>query len=249
MTDPLAPSDPSPVGRYPSGWFPDPFDRYDHRWFNGVSWTSDVSDDGRRLVDPLGVTPGTPATVGNRAGTASLVCGLIAVLVAWIPLIVAGGVILAVVAVVLGVNGRRASRTTGVGAGRSTAGIVTGLLGLAVSVIGVLFTVSVFREVLTFIEPGPRLVDDVECVVADDGATVSGTLSNLDDRSRSYVVFATVESGLGYVEVDDLAAGDTTSWQVRVDDVDTTSAGQVCEPVVVVNGPFPFGVETDPYTE
>lgn len=249
MTDPLAPSDRSPAGGYPSGWFPDPLDRYDHRWFNGVSWTSDVSDDGRRLVDPLGVTPGTPSAAGNRAGTASLVCGLIAVLVAWIPLIVAGGVILAVVAVVLGINGRRAARVTGVGAGRSTAGVVTGLLGLAVSVIGVIFTVSVFREVLAFIEPGPRLVDDVECVLADDGATVSGTLSNLDDRSRSYVVFATVDSGLGYAEIDGLAAGDTATWQVQVDGLEPVSSGQACEPVVVVNGPFPFGVETDPYTE
>ncbi len=40
----------------PQGWYPDPLGRYDHRWFNGTSWTADVSTDGARHVDPLGIT-------------------------------------------------------------------------------------------------------------------------------------------------------------------------------------------------
>ncbi|MGA0270730.1 MAG: DUF2510 domain-containing protein, partial [Ilumatobacteraceae bacterium] len=40
----------------PQGWYPDPLGRYDHRWFNGTSWTADVSTDGVRQVDPLGIT-------------------------------------------------------------------------------------------------------------------------------------------------------------------------------------------------
>lgn len=39
----------------PQGWYPDPLGRYDNRWFNGTSWTADVSTDGARRVDPLGI--------------------------------------------------------------------------------------------------------------------------------------------------------------------------------------------------
>lgn len=38
----------------PQGWYPDPLGRYDHRWFNGTSWTADVSSNGARHVDPRG---------------------------------------------------------------------------------------------------------------------------------------------------------------------------------------------------
>ena len=43
----------------PQGWYPDPLGRYDLRWFNGTSWTADVSTNGTRHVDPQGVD--TPA--------------------------------------------------------------------------------------------------------------------------------------------------------------------------------------------
>jgi Domain of unknown function (DUF4190)/Protein of unknown function (DUF2510) len=45
-----------------AGWFPDPLHRYDHRWYNGTSWTADVSIDGRRFVDPVPLDAVTPAT-------------------------------------------------------------------------------------------------------------------------------------------------------------------------------------------
>ena len=50
----------SPTG-HGAGWFPDPLGRYDHRWYNGTTWTADVSVDGQRYVDPMPLTP-TPAT-------------------------------------------------------------------------------------------------------------------------------------------------------------------------------------------
>ena len=54
--------------QYPAGWFPDPLGRYDHRWFNGTTWTSDVSLDGQRFVDPLGTSPGPTGGSGPGAG-------------------------------------------------------------------------------------------------------------------------------------------------------------------------------------
>lgn len=241
--------------QHPAGWFPDPLGRYDHRWFNGTTWTSDVAMNGERFVDPLGTSPGgapghgghAAQPTGNGAATAALVCGLIAVAIAWIPLVVVAGFVLAVLAIVFGAKGLRQSRDAGIGKGRAVTGLVTGVVALGLSIVGVVLTVDVFREVIDFVEPGPRFVDEVACTTDDREATVTGTLANLDDREREYVVFVTVDGSTRYSEIDGVAAGATVEWIVRIE-------GQYpdafeCEPDVVVNGPFPYGIETDPYRD
>lgn len=35
------------------GWYPDPYRRYEHRYFDGQRWTADVSTGGSSGVDPL----------------------------------------------------------------------------------------------------------------------------------------------------------------------------------------------------
>jgi len=37
----------------PAGWHPDPTGRHDHRWWNGVRWTSHAADGGVAVTDPL----------------------------------------------------------------------------------------------------------------------------------------------------------------------------------------------------
>lgn len=37
----------------PPGWYPDPTDRQDHRWWDGAAWTDHASRNGVSLVDPL----------------------------------------------------------------------------------------------------------------------------------------------------------------------------------------------------
>jgi hypothetical protein len=241
--------------QYPPGWFPDPLGRYDHRWFNGTTWTSDVSMNGQRFVDPLGISPGPNLVTGasgarssgNGAATAALVCGLVGVVIAWIPLVVIAGFVLAILALVFGVKGLRQSRDTGTGKGRAVTGLVAGVVALGLSIVGVVLTIDVFREVIAFVEPGPRFVDEVSCVVDGPEATVTGTLTNLDDRERGYVVFVTVDGSTRYTELDDVAAGSTAEWIVRVEG--RFPPGFECDPDVVVNGPFPYGIETDPFRE
>jgi uncharacterized protein DUF2510 len=43
-----------------AGWFPDPYGRFEQRYFNGSHWTEHVVDDGRQSVDPLGATVSVP---------------------------------------------------------------------------------------------------------------------------------------------------------------------------------------------
>src|SRR6056297_2060917 len=91
------------------GWYPDPTGRYAHRFHNGRDWTADVADGGRRYVDPLGAAmpPASDVTTvaGARNGpaTGSMVLGIIAVTIAWLPFLVVLGVLLAAVAIPLGI--------------------------------------------------------------------------------------------------------------------------------------------------
>ncbi len=230
----------------PSGWFPDPLDRYDHRYFNGISWTPDVSTGGQRFVDPLGTTPGN-ATGGRRttngAATAAVVMGSVGVALAWIPFIVLFGAVLAVLALVFGIIGVKRSRTSGVGRRASIAGIVMGGLGIAASVVGVILSIIVLREVIRFAEPGEVATEVTACSVEGRRADVSGTVTNLDDEAREYTLFVEVGGRTETVVVDELQPDETADWSTIVI---MRSAGAECEPDITVQGPFPYGIEVDP---
>jgi hypothetical protein len=184
-----------------------------------------------------------------------MTCGIVGVAIAWIPLVVVIGTALGIAAVALGIGSARANSGQ---RRRAIAGVVLGVVALAVSIVGWVFTVDLYREVVGFVETGPRLVENTTCTVADRNATVAGTITNLDDEPHRYTLFVTVTTsvpGAGsgrdgvtrYAEIDEVAPGDTTSWQIRIDGVDVTEG--TCEAEIVVNGPFPWGIETDPYQE
>lgn len=229
----------------PSGWFPDPLDRYDHRWFNGMSWTSDVSSNGERFVDPLGTspTPGGHVRAGNRAATVAMVCGSIGLAIAWVPFLVVGGIALGIIALVAGTKGIRRSRETGAGRRLAITGLTTGGAALVLSIVGIVLSIAVAREVIDFVEPGPRFVDVVDCTVDGRDVAVTGTIKNLDDERHDYTVFVTVAGRTAHDAVDAVDPDETAEWSV---DLRTSREPGSCEPDIVVNGPFPFGIETGP---
>lgn len=251
----------------PPGWFPDPLGRHEHRYFNGTTWTADVADGGQRFVDPLGIAPGSapggavagrPAPAGqpfhypapparNGIATAAMVCGLIALVTAWVPLLFVVGLVLAVLALVFGVKGLRRSRSTGTGRGFAITGLATGTAGIALAVVGLVLTVIVVRAVDDFIEPGPVVAGATACTVTDGDALVEGELTNRSRRERDYTVFVDVgDAPVEVVPLDDVAPGETVTWRV----VARVGGGFECDPErdvdVTVQGPFPFGIEIDP---
>ena len=234
------PSTPSP------GWFPDPLDRYEHRYFNGASWTSDVSVAGERFVDPLGSSAGPVGDQSrNGAATASVVMGSIGLVIAFVPFVVVAGFALVVLALVFGVKGLRQSKTNGVGRGASIAGIVMGGLGLAATVVGIALSVMVWNEVIAFAEPGPFEIEVNSCDVDGRRVDVDGTITNLDDERRDYTVFVEVDGRTEFILVDAVDGGDTVEWATVIT---TPSVVADCRPEVIVQGPFPYGVEVDPVT-
>lgn len=50
---------------YPANWYPDPWGRHEHRYYDGVNWTEHVASHGRQAVDPPGGYSHTPTV--NRS--------------------------------------------------------------------------------------------------------------------------------------------------------------------------------------
>lgn len=234
----------------PSGWFPDPHGRYEHRWFNGTSWTADVSNDGTRLVDPYGAAPighvaAQPPKQGNGPAAAAITLGLFALLLAWVPLLVVVGVVLAVLALVFGIRGVRRARTVGTGRGLAIAGIVTGGAALGLAVVGVVLSIAMIRELSRFLDPGANEVAVRSCLIDDGDIFVEATITNKDDEPNDFTLYAVVTEPKGIadimLEVDDVAAGETREVVLRR----RLAAVGECEARLVVHGPLPYGLEME----
>jgi hypothetical protein len=244
----------------PAGWFPDPLGRYEFRWFNGVAWTADVSMHGQRMVDPVplqtaathaGVVPGgaAPATSGlsRTMSVFALVAGLVGVITAWMPFLVALGAIAAVAAIVLGIITLRAVREgRALGRDAARAGLVLGVVAVCVVPVGVWLTGRTVDELQRFVEPGRHSIEITDCS-ADNVRKVSftGTIQNLEDDQRDYSISIEVlvdgrSQGARRVAVDGVEAGATATFTgaIRVD-----RGEEVTCDVFDVTGPFPFGLE------
>ena len=246
------------AGSATPGWHPDPLGRYDHRWFDGTAWTSQVATDGRPTTDPYGTAPtpdGDTADVGSGFGheeprpakngmaIAAMVCGITSIVLAWIPFVVAAGLVLAALGLTFGIVGLRRSAESGRGRGQAIAGISTGGIGLALSALGIVLTVLFWRAISDFVEPGPVEITVDSCVAEGGVATAAGTLTNDSASTRSYTLSVEIDRSSSVITVDDVAAGETVDWRVAVN---TRTAEAICDADVTVNGPFPFGIEIDP---
>ena len=158
------------------------------------------------MIDPNGAAPlgrGDRPGAGNGIAVAAISCGLVALLFAWMPVLVVVGIVLGVLGLVFGIRGRRRARDVGSGDGMALTGIVSGSAALALSIVGIVFTVSLFREVIDFVEPGAFEAHVVSCDVGPGAIDVEASLTNQSDELRSYTVYGVVSQPRG---VPDLVA-------------------------------------------
>ncbi len=228
------------VGHIP-GWYPDPVGDHDLRYHNGTRWTGDVSSDGNRFVAPL-VAP--PPSRTPTSGTLALTCGVLALSTAWIPFVCVVGAVLAIVAIASGLRSRRYPRASG----KATAGIAMGAVGLVLAIGGLWLSVVTVQALSRFDDPGPHEVELTDCAEVGTATSATGTITNLDDSSRSYVVEvdfvndpATSLDRYAEVAVDDVDPGETREFAV---DQDLRYSELDCV-VSDVTGPYPFGIRVD----
>ena len=242
------------------GWYADPLGRFEVRYYNGSTWTADVSNGGQRFVDPLGIdvapherptaptlASSTASNVGSIA-TASMVLGIIAVAIAWIPFIVVFGAIAAVLALAFATLALHRSGPSDAGRSRAVVGLVTGASGLIAAALGAVLTFVVLDVYETYIDPPPHETSVTSCEVVGSRAIASGRLVNLgDDTSDFSVLIGFVRPGTdnphrtSRVVLDDVEPGTPATFdaerQVDLDEVDCI--------VVEVTGPLPFGLALD----
>lgn len=222
------------------------------RWFNGATWTADVSTNGQRYVDPQGVAGTAPSYHQPRArngmATAAVVCGSIAALISWVPFVVVVGIVLAVLAITFGVIGRKRARTIGTGSGPATAGIITGFIGLLGAAVGIWLSVIIWNAVVAFIEPGRHTAEIDDCRIGATEVDVEATVTNTSTTTRDYTVFL-IPTGNGGgslpppVSLTDVEPGEARHFTVVIEDF---SERQACSIQLQVQGPLPFGLEMDP---
>src|SRR4051794_30617176 len=51
----------------PAGWLPDPYGRFQQRYWDGSQWTAHVVTNGQQQVDPLGTTTSVPFAIPPTA--------------------------------------------------------------------------------------------------------------------------------------------------------------------------------------
>jgi len=113
---------------------------------------------------PQGAPPAPAPTSGagaGRLGVAALVLGLLAVLLG---VTIVGGVVLGGPAVALGAQGRARARQLGGGAGTAVAGIVLGMLGLALAGLTWLYIQDDYADYQGCRRASVSLAQDAECM-------------------------------------------------------------------------------------
>jgi hypothetical protein len=187
-------------------------ERFEYRYHDGEEWTATVSDDGRWLVDRAALEPfPTPEGPSNAVAAASLVCGMVAMALGWLPVVFVGGFVLAGLAIVLGAIGLARSRRVGAGRGFAVGGMLTGFGGVIASFAGLVLTATSFGTVGGG-DPGPHQATLDRCEIVDGEAVIAGSVRNEGAERAGYVVtievrrpgmaapFATVRVPVGDVE-------------------------------------------------
>jgi hypothetical protein len=236
-----------------AGWYPDPAERFEARFHNGSDWTADVSRNGQRYVDPLGTAPPQSTSAphgsgGNRAATAAMVLGIVALATSWMPFVVVIGAIAALLALILATLGLRQSSVSGTGRSFALTGLITGAIALVASVVGVLLSVVVLNAIDRYENPAQNAASVTSCELNEGSATMQGEITNLASGTEDFSVkVAFVRPGTNNAQystriaVDGVAPGETRTFEVNrpvtLDEIDCAISD--------VDGPLPFGLEID----
>lgn len=158
----------------PPGWYPDPWGRYEHRYFNGANWTGDVSNGGQQMLDRPSQAPRT-ATPVNQPAVAGLILAGLAAVVSVVPYLFIFAIPAAIAGAVFALQGRRRAPEMG-GTGRTSATVALAVVPLALAgcVGGWLLTRHVENDAKKLRRLDPSVVTVTRCAVDRGRLDVAG---------------------------------------------------------------------------
>ncbi len=183
----------------PAGWHPDPWRRYEYRYFNGTTWTGDVSLHGERRLDTINptlvATGAAPANTAALGGLAVVGGAAVLGLIPYLFVIMAPAV---VVGVVLALRGRRAAPAMG-GCGRqaAVAALLLTPVALAASTAGFFLTRAVERQAAKTQPVKSTEIRLTTCRVEDGVVKVAGQVVNSNDTPAEVHVIVQVDLSSG----------------------------------------------------
>ncbi|MDD2362084.1 MAG: DUF4190 domain-containing protein [Oscillospiraceae bacterium] len=81
-------------------------------------------------------------STSNGMSVAALVCGILGIIGGFIPVVQYFTLVLAIIGIVFGVQGKKKAALTGTGSGLATAGLVLGIIGASLNALGILCVVA-----------------------------------------------------------------------------------------------------------
>jgi hypothetical protein len=188
------------------GWHPDPTGRHQQRYFNGVTWTGDVADDGTRSVDVASSPVWSTTTIAasptaavthpwSGLATAGMILGIVGVVTGALMVVFYVAFICGVLALVFGLVVASRSRRAGLAVdGRARTAIVLGPIALVLSVVGAIVFFTVVRDLIDELErvaPASSFeLGETTCALADGTARFETQLTNTTDERDRFTLVA-----------------------------------------------------------
>lgn len=144
---------------------------------------------------------------GNGKATASLVIGIVVLVVAFIPLVNVVAMVAAVVGIVLGVIGSRTAKRTGVGSFHASVGLTLSSLALVLSAVITFVVWRYLGDLLDFVDPPDPSAEVGEEFEADGGdlvVTVTSLECGKEERARCTFTFDAANHSDGQIKLDDI---------------------------------------------
>ena len=240
-----------------AGWYPDPTQRFEYRYYNGERWTADVAQHSNRYIDPMSpqslnyTGPNFVAQPSRGMAITAFVFALCSLAIAWIPLIFVVGAAGAITALILGIivlrraaSSSNADHPIQIGQGLAKATVCIALAACGLCVVGFQLTRAVLRDFNDFVNPGPHEVRIDRCDSEDGHAIAQGSIRNRDVETHGYTITIAYRVDGDRVETDsvrvvDVGAGETAEFATASSSVNFSSATLTCT-VESVFGPTPF---------
>lgn len=220
-SEPTTPSQPTTPSAAPAGWYPDPQNPGQQRYWDGSAWAAPVAP-----VPSVAPAPGAAPVAGQTTSTNAIV-GLVLAIVSW----VVCPIIAAIVALVLAQSSSKeiaASDGRIGGAGLNTATRIIAWINIAVSIVagiaiaalaafGVIFSANVAATLdpavnsRTGLADGSYVMDPQRWVSINDECTYGGSAFTLEQGGAGDVTVY----GRGPIECPDLREISAVYFEVR----------------------------------